>query len=128
MIHMFQPHTVKPGNMVIIKRIEDLASVLAAADKTHLAQPAQLMGDCGLGHTELRGNITNIHFAFEQNRNDPQTGWVTESAEQVSKMGEGLFLKYHDQYMNSCSSIHNYRIKEKNRQMTILTSNGYFSH
>jgi hypothetical protein len=43
-------------------------------------------------------------------------------------MGEGLFLQYHDKYMNSCSSIHNYRIKRKNRQMTILISNGYFSH
>lgn len=92
MFHMLKPHAVESGNMVIIERVEDLAAFLAASDEAHLAQPAQLMGYGRFSHRESVCNITDVHFAIEQNGNDPQAGRVTEGTEQVSQVGRGWFL------------------------------------
>jgi hypothetical protein len=118
--HMVETHAIQFRYMIVIERVKHLTSILAAADEAHLAQPAKLMGYGRFGHGESVCNITYVHFAIEQNGNDPQAGGVTEGTEQVSKVGGGLFFKKHCEYMNSCSSIQYYRTEIENRQMAIL--------
>lgn len=84
MVHMFESHAVEFCNVIVIERIEDLTSILTAAHEAHLAQSSQLMRDRRLGHAELRGDIPNVHFPFEQNRNNSQARWVAEGAEKIS--------------------------------------------
>lgn len=80
MFYMVQAKAVEFCNVIIVERIVDLTSILAAAEKAHLAQSSQLVGNRRFCHDESRGDIANIHFPVEQHRNNPQTGWVTESA------------------------------------------------
>ena len=96
MVYMLQPEAIEFCNVVVVKRVKDLASILAAAHQAQLTQSAQLMRDSGLGHLELRRELTDVHFAFQQNGNDPQASWVAEGAEQVGQMGGRVFFKYHN--------------------------------
>jgi len=112
MFHVLQPKPIELFDVIIIESVKDLATVLAAADEAKLAQSAQLMRNSRFGHRELRGKLTDIPFAVEQERNDPQTCGVTEGAEQVSQVGGRIFFEYHRKYMNNCSIIHNYSIEK----------------
>jgi hypothetical protein len=82
--------------MVIVEGIVNQAAILAAAHQMELSQPAKLVRNSRLRHSKLRSNIPDIQFPFEQDGDDPQTGWVAEGAEQVSKMGESIFLGQHN--------------------------------
>ncbi len=93
MFYVVQPQEIKLCYMVIVERVIDLSPVLAAADEPHVAQPAQLMRHSRLAHFELSRNISNVHLALEQNRDDPQAGRVAEGAEQVSQVGRDLILE-----------------------------------
>jgi len=86
MFHVVQAQTVQPGYVVIVEGIVHLSAFLAAAHEAQLAEATQLMGYGRFGHSELRGEIANVQFPFKKDRDNPQAGWVTESAEQVSKM------------------------------------------
>jgi hypothetical protein len=92
MFHMVQPEAIEFCDMVIIKGIIDLPSIFASAYQPLLPQSAQLMGYRGFSHLKLRGDITNVHFAFEQNGDDPQAGRVAQGTEEVSQVGGGMFL------------------------------------
>ena len=95
MFHVIQAQTVQPGYVVIVKGVVDLAAILAAAHEVKLAQAAQLMRNGRFGHVEVCSEISDIQFPFEKEGDDPQARWVAEGAEQVSKMGESIFLNKH---------------------------------
>jgi hypothetical protein len=78
--------------MVIVERIEDLATILAAADQPQLTESAQLVRHSGFGHFELSGKFSDIPLAIEQERDDAQTRRVTEGAEKVSQVSGSVFL------------------------------------
>lgn len=96
MLHVIETHAIEFRHMVIIQGVKHLSPLLATAHEAHLTQSAQLMRDGRLGHLELRGNLAHVHFAFEQNGNDPQARRVAESAKQVSQMGGGRFFEEHN--------------------------------
>ena len=92
MFHVVQAQTVQPGYVVIVKGVIDLATFLPAAHKVKLAQATQLMRNGRFGHVEVCSEISDIQFPFEKKGDDPQAGSVAEGAEQVSEMGESIFL------------------------------------
>lgn len=91
MLDMIEPQAIELTDMVIVESIIDLPPTLATANQPHLPQSTQLMGHSRLGHLKFRGNIPDIHLAFQQNRYDSQTGGVAECAEEISQVGGGLF-------------------------------------
>ncbi len=93
---MIKPQEIKLGDVIVVESVIDLSPVFTAADKLHMAQPAQLMRHGRLAHFQLFCDIADVHLAIEQNRDDPQAGRVAEGAEQVSKMSESVFLDQHN--------------------------------
>ena len=81
MFYMVKAEAVEFCNVIIVKRVVNLPSILAAADEAHLTQSPQLVRNCRFRHGKSSGDISNVHFPFEQYGNDPQTGWVAEGAE-----------------------------------------------
>ena len=96
MIYVLEPKAIEFCNVVIIERVKDLAPVLATAHEAQLAQSAQLVRDSGLRHLELCGEVTNVHLALQQDRNDSQSGGVAECTEQVSQVSGSVFFEYHN--------------------------------
>jgi hypothetical protein len=88
---MVKAEAVQLYHVIVVEGVKDLAPILATAHQAQLAQPAQLVRHGRFTHLKLRGKLTDIPFAFQQNGNDPQAGRVTQGAEQVSQTGGGLF-------------------------------------
>src|SRR5688572_4800208 len=65
MIHMLKPQAIQFRHVVIIERIINLPSIFTAAQKPHLAQSSQLMRNRRLGHRELSGDLSHVHFTLE---------------------------------------------------------------
>jgi hypothetical protein len=120
MQNMIQAYLEKPGNMIVIETVKDLPSLFARADKTHLAQPAQLVRNCRFRYVNPICDFAHAHFALQQGGNNREPRWITEGAEQVSQMDGGSFVDWHRLYMSSCSYIHNYPQKGEICQVTIL--------
>ena len=89
---MVKPQPIEFPDMVIIESVINLPAIFASAYQSELSQSAQLMRYRRLGHLKFGRDIAHVHFTLEQNRDDPQTGWVAEGTEEVSKMSGGLFL------------------------------------
>ena len=71
MFYVLQPEAIEFCHVIVIESIKDLPPILAAANEPQLTQSTQLVGHSGLRHCKLRGKVTDIHFAIQQERNDP---------------------------------------------------------
>ncbi len=93
MFYMVEPQKIKFGNVIVIESIIDQPPILAAADKLHVPQTAQLVGNSRLGHLKLDHEVADVPLAVEQKGDDAQTGRVAEGAEQISQVGGGLIFE-----------------------------------
>ena len=54
-------------NVFVAERVENSFSLTAGADQTSFFKDFELMGDSGLGHIQLLGNIADTEFASAEN-------------------------------------------------------------
>ncbi len=82
--------------MVIIQRVKDLPARFSRADKVHVPQSAQLMGDGRFGHAKTFGKRADGQFAVHELGNDAQAIRIAEGAEQFGEFGGFWFGDLHN--------------------------------
>lgn len=95
-LDVVEPECEQARDVVVVYRVEDLPARFARADEMHLAQSAQLMRDCGFGHTESVGEGADAHFAVHELGDDADTARVAEGAEKFSKFDGFEFGEFHN--------------------------------
>jgi hypothetical protein len=94
-LDVIQPQREQARDMVIVYGVKDLPARFARADKVHLAQTAQLVGDGGFGHAESIGKGADALFAVHKQGNEADAVRVAEGAEEFGKFDGFEFGKFH---------------------------------
>lgn len=80
-------------NMVILKGIEDFPALTARMDDVHLAQAAQVIGNCRLADTNLDSEARHGLLGHEQAGQDSQAAGVCQGAKELGKLRCTAFIK-----------------------------------
>src|SRR4030042_5699362 len=91
--------------MVVVEAIEYQAPLPPPSNQPHLAQPPELMRDCGLAHLELPRQHAHAQLLLEQHRYDTHAAGIAEGAEQIRQLDRFQFRQvpgFHE-YLNKCS-------------------------
>jgi hypothetical protein len=77
-------------NVVIVNRVEHLASGAAWTDEPHRSQQAQLVRDGGFAHADERGDIADAQLAIRKGVQDANARGIAENTKRFREDFNGL--------------------------------------